>query len=93
MHVSTTHWSICNLAVQVVKLQSDVIFNDERNANSPFQHGDKTDSFEVPEQNEFHEEIVPGGDGLPHDHAGTSRAAQGNGNGDDDYTAVDTNHC
>jgi len=87
-----------------VRSQSDVIFDEERNAHASCLQGDPTDIFELPEETEYIEEIdsgdvflqaqdyETGGDGLLHDHAGTSRTGEGHGNGDHDCTDDDADH-
>jgi hypothetical protein len=92
VHDSTTLWRIWHPAFQVVRSQSDVIFDKERHAHSSCLHGDQTDIFELPEETEYVEEIKTGGDGLLHDNAGTSRTGEGHGSGDHDCTDDDTDH-
>jgi len=104
VHDSTTLWRIWDPAFQVVRLQSDVIFDDERNAHASCLQGDQTDIFELPEETEYIKEIDSGdgflqaqdyemgGDGLLHDHAGTSQTGEGHGSGDHDCTDDDTDH-
>jgi len=70
----------------------DVILDEERNAHASCLQGDQTDIFELPEETEYVEEIETGGDGLLHDHSGTSRTGEGHGSGDHDYTDDDTDH-
>jgi hypothetical protein len=69
---STTLWRIWDPAFRVVRSQSDVIFDEERNAHASCLHRDQTDIFELPEETEYVGEIETGGDGLLHDHSGTS---------------------
>jgi len=92
VHDSTTLWRIWDAAFQVVRLQSDVIFDEESNAHASCLHGDQTDIFELPEETEYVEEIETGEDGLLHDHAGTSRTGEGHGSGNHDCTDNDTDH-
>jgi hypothetical protein len=92
VHDSTTLWRIWDPAFRVVRSQSDVIFDAERNAHSSCLHGDQTDIFELPEETEYVEEIETGGDGLLHDHAGTGRTGEGHGSGDHDCTDDDTDY-
>jgi len=77
---------------RVLRSQSDVVFDEERNAHASCLHGDQTDSFELPDETEYVEEIETGGDGLLHDHAGTSRTGEGHGSGDHDCTDDETDH-
>jgi len=70
----------------------DVIFDEKRNAYSSCLHGDQTDILELPEETEYVGEIETGGDGLLHDHAGTSRTGEGHGSGDHDGTDDDIDH-
>ena len=86
VHNSTTLWRIWDPSFRVIRSQSDVIFGEERNAHSSCLHGDQTDIFELPDKTEYVEEIETGGDGLLHDHAGTSRTGKGHGSGDHDCT-------
>jgi len=90
VHDSTTLWRIWDPAFRVVRSQSDVIFDMERNAQASCLHGDQTDVFELPEKTEYVEEIETDGDGLLHNHAGTSRTGEGHGSGDHDCTEGDT---
>jgi len=92
VHNSTTLWSIWDPAFLVLKSQSDVIFDEERNAHISCPHGDQTDIFEIPEEKEYIEEIEAVGDGLLHDHAGTSRPGEGHRSGDHYGTDDDTTH-
>jgi len=92
VHDSTTLWRIWDPSFRVVRSQSDVIFDEERNAHSSCLYGDQTDIFELPEETEYVEEIETGGDGLLHDHAGTSRTGEGHGSADHDCTHDDTDH-
>jgi len=104
VHDSTTLSRIWDPAFQVVRLQSDVVFDEERNAHALCLQGDKTDIFELPEETEYIEEIdsgdgflwaqdyETGGDGHLHDHAGTSQTGEGHGNGDHDCTDDHTDH-
>jgi len=92
VHHSTTLWRISDPAFWEVRSQSDVIFDEERNAHASYLHGDQTDIFELPEQIEYVEEIETGGDGLLHDHTGTSRTGEDHGSGDHDCTDNDTGH-
>jgi len=72
VHDLNTLWRIWDPAFRVVRSQSDVIFDAERNAHSACLHGVQTDICELPEETEYVEEIETGGDGPLHDHAGTS---------------------
>jgi len=104
VHDSTTLWRIWHPAFQVVRSQSDVIYDEERNAHSSCLHGDHTVIFELPEETESIEQIdsgdgflqaqdnETGGDGLLHNHAGTSRTGEGHGSGDHDFTDDDTDY-
>jgi len=104
MHNSTTRWRIWDPAFRVVRLQSDVIFDEEWNAHASCLQGDQTDIFELPEETDYIEEIdsgdgflqaqdyETGGDGLLHDHAGTSRTGEGHGHDHRDCTDDDTDH-
>ena len=92
LHDSTTLWRIWDPAFRVVRSQSDVIFDEERNAHASCLHGDQTDIFELAEETEYVEETETGGDGLLNDHAGTSRTGEGPGSGDYDCTDDDTDH-
>jgi len=96
VHNSTTLWRRCDLASQIVRSQSNVIFDEERNTHTSCLPGDHTDIFELPEETEYIEEIDSrdgqlqaqdnemGGDGLLHDHAGNSPTGKGHGSGDHD---------
>ena len=104
VHNSTALWRIWDPAFRVVRSQSDVIFDEERNAQASCLQGDQTDIFELPEETEYIEDIDSGdgflqaqdyemgGDELLHEHAGTSRTGEGHGNGDHDWTDDDTDH-
>jgi hypothetical protein len=104
VHDSTTLWRIWDREFRVVRSQSDVIFDEERNAHASCLQGDQTDIFELPEETEYIEELDSGdgflqaqdyemgGDGLLHDHAGTSRTGEGHGSGDHDCTDDDIDH-
>jgi len=92
MHDSTTLWRIWDTACRVERSQSDVIFDKKRNANASCLHGDQTDIFELPEEMEYVEEIETGGDGLLHDHAGTSRKGEGHGSGNHECTDDNKDH-
>jgi len=92
MHDSTTPWGLWDLAFRVVRSQSDVIFDEERNAHSSCLPGDQTDIFELPEETEYVEEIETGGDGLLHDNAGTSQTGEGHGSGEHNCTDDDPDH-
>ena len=85
VHDSTTLWWIWDPAFRVVRSQSDVIFQQKRNAKASCLQGDHTDIFELPEETEYHEEInsgdgflqaqnkyETGGDEHLHEHAGSS---------------------
>jgi hypothetical protein len=104
VHDSTTLWRIWDQAIRVVRSQSDVISDAERNVHASSLQGDQTDIFELPEEMEYIEEIDSGDgflqaqddkmgtDGLLYDHAGTSRTGEGHGSGDHDCTNDDTDH-
>jgi len=92
VHDLTTLWRIWDPAFRVVRSQSDVIFDKERNAHSSCLHGDRTDIFELSEETEYVEKIETGGDGLVHDHAGTRRTGESHGSCDHDCTDDDTDH-
>jgi len=62
VHDSTTLWRIWHPALGVVRSQSDLIFDEERNPNASCLPGDQTDMFELPEEMEYVEEIEMGGD-------------------------------
>jgi len=89
---ATTLWRIWDPALLVVRSQSDVIFNEERNTHASCLHADQTGIFEHPEEMEYVEEIETGRDGLLYDHAGTSQTGEGDGSGDHDCTDNDTDH-
>jgi hypothetical protein len=67
LHDSTTLWRIWDTASHVVQSQSEVIFDEERNAHTSCLCGDQTDNFELPEETEHVEEIETGADGILHD--------------------------
>jgi len=90
VHDSSTLRRIWDPAFRVVRSQSDVILDEERNAHASCLQGDQTDIFELPEETEYVEEIEMGGDGLLHDRAGTSGTGEGHGSGDHDCTDDDT---
>ena len=92
VHDSTTLRRICNSAFQVVRSQSEVIFDIERNAHTLCPNGDQTDTFGLPEGTEYVDEIEMGGDGLHHDHAGMSGTGEPHGSCDHDCTDHDTDH-
>jgi len=92
VHDSTTLWRIWDPALQVVRSQSDVIFDEERNAQASCLRGDQTDIFDLPEETEYVKEIETGRDGLLYDHPGTSRTGEGHGSGDHDCTDTATHH-
>jgi len=79
-------------AFGVVRSQSDVMFDKDRNAHASCLHGDQTDFFELPEETKYIQEIETGRDGLLHDHAGTSQTGEANRSGDHDCTDNDTDH-
>jgi len=89
---STTLWSLWDPAFRIVRSQSDVIFDEERNAHTSSLEGDQTDILELPEEKDYVKEIETGGDGLLTDHAGTSRTGEGHRCGDHDCTDNDTDH-
>jgi hypothetical protein len=64
LHDSTTLWRIRDLAYQVLRLQSNVISDEDSNAYPACVPGDPRDIFERPEETKYIEEIN-GGDGLP----------------------------
>jgi hypothetical protein len=73
IHDSTTLWRIWDLAFQVVRSQSNVSFDKERNTHTSCLHGDHTDIIELTEEVEYIKEI-DSGDGLlqaPASDAGT----------------------
>ena len=92
VHDSTTHWRILDPSLRVVRSQSEVIFDEERNSLASCLHGDETDIFEPPEPTDYVEEIETRRDGLLYDHAGTSHTGEGHGRGDHNCTHHDTNH-
>jgi len=92
VHYSTTLWRIWDPGFRVVRSQSDVILDEERNAHASCLHGDQTDIFELPEETEYVEEIETGGDGLLHHQAGTSRTGEGHGSCDHHCTDDDSDH-
>jgi len=63
LHDSTTLWRIWDLAFQIVRSQSNVIFDEERNTHASCLRRDHTDIFELPDVREYIEEI-DSGDGL-----------------------------
>ena len=75
-----------------MRSQSDVIFDEERNAHALYLHRDQTDIFKLPEQMEHVEEIETGRDGLLYDHAGTSRTGEDHRISDHTCTDDDTDH-
>jgi len=91
-HDSTTLWRISDPALWVVRSQSDVIFQEERNTHASCLHQDQKDIFELPKETEYVKEIETGGDGLLQDHAGTSQIGEGDGSGDHDCADNDTDH-
>jgi len=92
VHDSTTHCRIWDPVFRVVRSQSDVIFDEERNAHASCLHGDQTAIFELPEETEYVQEIETAGEGILHDHAGTCRTGEGHGSGDHDCTDDYTDH-
>jgi hypothetical protein len=60
IHDSTTLWRIWNPAFQVVRSQSNVIFDEERNTHTSCRLGDHTDIFELPDKTKYIEEINSG---------------------------------
>jgi len=92
VNFSTMLWRIWDPAFYLVRSESDVIFEEERNAHSSCLHGDQTDIFVLPEETEYVEEIEMIGDAHLHEHAGTSRTSEGHGSRDLDCTHDDTDH-
>jgi hypothetical protein len=92
MHDLTTLWRIWDQSFRVVISQSDAIFDEERNAHLSCLQGNQTDIFELREETAYVEGIDMGGDGLLHDHGGTSRTGEGDGRGDHDCTDNHTDH-
>jgi len=92
VHDSTTLWRIWDPAFLVVRSQSDVIFDKERNAQASCLHGNETDILELPEEMKYVEATETGGDGFLHNNTGTSRTGEGHGSGDHDCTDNDTDH-
>jgi len=92
MHDSNTLLMIRDQAFQVVRSQSNVKCDKERNAHSSCLYGNQTDIFELPEETEYIEETEKDGNGLLHDNAGTTRTGEGHGSGDHDCTGDDTDH-
>jgi len=74
---STTLWTIWDPAVRVVRSQSDVTFDERKNAHSVCLHAAQPDIFDLPEETEYVKEIEMDGDGLLHDHTETSRTGEG----------------
>jgi len=62
MHNSTTLWVIWDTVFQVVRSQSDVIFDDETIAHLSCLQGDQIDILELPEETEYVEDIETGRD-------------------------------
>jgi hypothetical protein len=67
VHDSTTIWRIWDPAFEVVRSQSNVIFDKERNTHTSCLPRDHTDIIEPPEEMEYIEEIN-NGDGLLQAH-------------------------
>jgi hypothetical protein len=64
-HNSKTLWRIRGPEFQKVKAQSEVIFNEERNAHMSCRHGsNEIDIFELPENEEYVNEIDTGDEPL-----------------------------
>jgi hypothetical protein len=64
-HDSKTLWRIWDPEFQRVKAQSEVIFDEERNAHMWCQHGsNEIDMFGLPEDGEYVEEADTGDDPL-----------------------------
>jgi hypothetical protein len=63
VHDLTTLWRIWDPAFQVVRSQSNVNFDEERNTHASCLPGDHTDIFALPEETEYIDEI-DNGDGL-----------------------------
>jgi hypothetical protein len=64
-HDSKTLWMICDPEFQKVKAQSEVVFDEERNAHMSCQHGSNViDIFGLPEDEEYVDEIDTGGEPL-----------------------------
>jgi hypothetical protein len=70
----------------------DVIFDEERIANSSCLHRNQTDIFKLREETEYVEQIEADGDGLRHDHTGTSLTGESHRSGDCDCTDNDTEY-
>jgi hypothetical protein len=62
-HNSTTVWRIWDPEFKAVKAQSEVIFDEDRNAHVSCLQGNENDIFELPQETEYIEEI-DNGDGL-----------------------------
>jgi len=92
VHDWTTLWRICYPAFQVVRLQWNVIFDQESTAHAPCLQGDENDIVEIPEETEYVEGTEKGGDGNLHDHSWTSGTGEGHGSGDHNCTDDDTDH-
>jgi len=92
-HDSTTLWRIWDPNFQVVRAQSEVIFDEERNAYVS-STTDGIDIFGLPENAEYIEELHTGDgllDGRPKDISGTGKGHSGGDHGHtDDVTDV---HC
>jgi len=79
VHDSTTHWGIWDPSFQVIRSQSNVIFDEERNTQASWLPGDHTGILELPDETEYIEEI-DSGDGLLHAHdneTGTQESVMG----------------
>jgi hypothetical protein len=59
-HDSTTLWRIWDPEFKAVKAQSEVIFDEDRNAHVSCSQGNEIDIFEPPEEIEYIEEIDNG---------------------------------
>jgi hypothetical protein len=104
VHNSTTLLRIWIGAIQIVKSQSNVIFDEERNTHASGLPGAHIDNFELPEETENIQAIDSGGgdlqapdnetdgDGLLQDHTANSRTGDGHGSGDYDWTDNDTDY-
>jgi hypothetical protein len=77
---------------RVVRLPSDIIFDENRNAHAACLRRDQTDIFELPEETDNVGEIDSGRDGLPYDRTGMSRTGEHYRSGDHDWTDDDTDH-
>jgi hypothetical protein len=93
VHDSTTLWTRWDPAFQVVRSQSNVIFDEEKNTHALCLLGDDTDIFKLPGDGLLQtQDNETGGDGHLHDQAENSRTGEGHGSLDDDSTDDDTDH-